>query len=43
MKKAFISLVDKVVSFTVKTNVNSTTSVAAYQPKLPKEAKNYKK
>lgn len=36
MRKSMITLLDKVVRITLNTNVNSTTSVACYQPKLPK-------
>lgn len=39
MKKVFIKAVDKMVSGTLKMNINSTTSVMAYQPKMPKELK----
>lgn len=39
MKKVFIKVADKLISGTLKMNVNSTTSVAAYQPKMPVEIK----
>lgn len=39
MKKVFIKAVDKMVSGTLKMNVNSTTSLAIFQPKMPAELK----
>lgn len=38
-KKVFIKVADKIVSGALKMNVNSTTSLAAYQPKMPVELK----
>ncbi len=39
MKNVFIKAIDKVVSGTLKMNVNSTTSLAIFQPKMPAELK----
>lgn len=39
MKKVFIKVVDKMVSGTLKMNVNSTTSLAIFQPQMPAELK----
>lgn len=43
MKNVFIKTVDKIVSSTLKMNVNSTTSIMAYQPKMPVELKKFSK
>lgn len=37
MKKEFTKAVDKLISKALKLNINSTTSVAAFQPKVPTE------
>lgn len=39
MKKVLIRCVDKLANVTLKLNVNSTTSLAAFQPTMPKELK----
>lgn len=39
MRKIFIKMVDKMVSSKLKTNVNSTTSLAIFQPQMPAELK----
>ncbi len=39
MKKRVVALTDKVVKEAVKLNINSTTSIAAFQPKVPNEIK----
>lgn len=39
MKKVFIKVVNKMVSGTLKMNVNSTTSLAIFQPQMPAELK----
>lgn len=39
MKKTLTKVVDKLVAKAVKTNVNCTTSVCAFQPKIPSELK----
>ena len=39
MKKTFTKVVNKFISKAVKTNINCTTSIAAFQPKLPSELK----
>ncbi len=46
MKKNAIKFVDKLVSKTLKLNVNSTSSVIVFQPKMPKgleQLSNHKK
>lgn len=43
MKKSFTKAVDKLVSKALKLNINSTTSIAAFQPKIPKELSIFKK
>ena len=37
MKNSLTKVFDKIVSKTLKLNVNSTTSVAMFQPKIPKD------
>lgn len=37
MKKSFTKAVDKLINKALKMNVNSTTSIAMFQPKVPKE------
>lgn len=37
MKKSLTKAVDKLVSKTLKMNINSTSSLAMFQPKVPKE------
>lgn len=37
MKKTFTKVADKIISKTLKLNINSTTSIAIFQPKFPKE------
>lgn len=41
MKKRVISIVDKLTEKVLSFNSNSTTSVTAYQPKQPVEAKKF--
>ncbi len=36
MKKSLTKAVDKLVSKTLKMNINSTSSIAMFQPKVPK-------
>lgn len=43
MKKVIIKTVDKIVSGTLKMNINSTTSVAIFQPKMPAALKAFSK
>ena len=43
MKKEFTKAVDKLISKALKLNINSTTSVAAFQPKVPTELSVFKK
>ncbi len=43
MKKEFTKAVDKLISKALKLNINSTTSVAAFQPKVPTELSVLKK
>lgn len=43
MKKSFTKAVDKLISKALRLNINSTTSVAAFQPKVPKELSALKK
>lgn len=43
MKNVFIKAIDKVVTGTLNMNVNSTTSLAIYQPKMPAELKKISK
>lgn len=43
MKKAFTKVTDKIISKTLKLNINSTTSVAMFQPKVSKELSIFKK
>ena len=43
MKKEFTKAVDKLISKALKMNVNSTTSIAMFQPKVPKELLVFKK
>lgn len=37
MKNVFVKCVDKLVSNALKLNINSTTSITAFQPLVPKE------
>ncbi len=37
MKNSVTKVIDKIVSKTLKMNINSTSSVAIFQPKVPKE------
>lgn len=37
MKNSLTKVIDKIVSRTLKMNINSTTSLAMFQPKVPKE------
>lgn len=37
MKKTIVKLTDNLIKQALKLNVNSTTSLAAYQPEMPKE------
>lgn len=39
MKKAIVKLTDNFIKQALKLNVNSTTSIMAYQPKMPAEVK----
>ena len=43
MKKEFTKAVDKLISKALKLNINSTTSIAMFQPKVPKELLVFKK
>lgn len=43
MKFDIIKLADKLVEKTLKLNVNSTTSLMAYQPKAPADLKKFSK
>ena len=43
MKFDIIKLADKLVEKTLKLNVNSTTSLMAYQPEMPAELNNIRK
>ncbi len=43
MKKEFTKAVDKLISKALKMNVNSTTSIAMFQMKVPKELSMLKK
>ncbi len=43
MKFDIIKLADKLVEKTLKLNVNSTTSLMAYQPEMPTELNNIRK
>ena len=43
MKKSFTKAVDKLISKALKMNINSTTSIAAFQPKVPTELSVLKK
>ena len=43
MKNIFSRSVDKLVSKVLKVNVNSTTSVTAFQPAIPTELKKLSK
>ena len=38
MKKKFTKAVDNLIGKALKMNVNSTTSIAMFQPKVPKES-----
>lgn len=40
MKKTTVKIIDKLVSKVIRANVNSTTSIIAYQPRIPAEIKN---
>lgn len=42
MKKRLTKAIEVLVSKAIKTNVNSTTSIAAFQPKVPSELKGKK-
>ncbi len=37
MKNSLTKAIDKIVSKTLKLNINSTSSLAMFQPKIPKE------
>lgn len=37
MKKTIVKFTDSLVRQTLKLNVNSTTSIVIFQPKMPKE------
>lgn len=43
MKKEFTKAVDNLIGKALKLNVNSTTSIAMFQPKVPKELSMLKK
>lgn len=43
MKKSFTKAVDKLIGKTLKMNISSTTSLAMFQPKVPKELSILKK
>lgn len=43
MKKEFTKAVDKLISKALKMNINSTTSLAMFQPKVSKELSVFKK
>lgn len=43
MKKKFTKVVDNLIGKALKMNVNSTTSIAMFQPKVPKELLVFKK
>lgn len=43
MKKTFIMIADKFVGHALKLNVNSTTSLAIFQPQMPSELKKLSK
>lgn len=43
MKKKFTKVVDNLISKALKMNVNSTTSLAMFQMKVPKELSVFKK
>ena len=43
MKKTLTKTLDKILSKTLKMNVNSTSSLASFQPKIPKELSVFKK
>ena len=43
MKKKFTKVVDNLIGKALKMNVNSTTSIAMFQMKVPKELSVFKK
>ena len=43
MKKSFVKIIDRTIGKTLKMNVNSTSSFASFQPKIPKELSVFKK
>lgn len=43
MKKSFTKAIDKLIGVSLKTNINSTTSIALFQPKVSKELSIFKK
>ena len=43
MKKAIVKFTDKLIGKTLKLNVNSTSSLAAFQPDMPIELKRLSK
>lgn len=43
MKKSITKAVDKLINKALKMNINSTTSVAMFQPKVSKELSIFKK
>jgi cyclic lactone autoinducer peptide len=43
MKIKLMDKIIKIINFSVKVDANSTSTTAAYQPKLPKEYQNFKK
>lgn len=43
MKKMIVKFVDSLISNVIKSNINSTTSVAAFQPVVPKKLVQFKR
>ena len=43
MKSSLAKIMDKIICKSLKKNINSTTSVAIFQPKVPKELSVFKK
>lgn len=43
MKNSVTKIIDKIVGKALKMNINSTTSIVAFQPKVPKELSVFKK
>lgn len=43
MKTKLMDKIIKIINFSVKVDANSTSTAAAYQPKLPEQYKNFKK